>query len=104
MKQISKVSPYGKGYNSHVDQSVRLAFEIDSSNVISTMPDNLNVLLSSLVTCDLGLSPDLMNIETKLSHLILFETGGHFKRILHSEKHFGRTYSNFLNEYLDSFF
>ena len=86
MKHISKVSPYGKGFNRYVDHSIRSALEIDSSNIIS--PENLNFLLSSLAVHNLGLCTQ-MKIKTKLSQLILYETGDHFKRNLDSEKNFG---------------
>ena len=87
MKQISEEAPYGKGYNSFLDPFIRKAIQINSSKIISTAPENLD--LSSHVLRLLDLPPELMEIEAKLDQLILYETGGHYKHVLDSKKETG---------------
>ena len=45
--------------------------------------------LSSLVMNHLELPSELMNVQAKLDHMILYESGGHYQHTLDSEKEYG---------------
>ena len=63
-----------------MDPLFRKAMLIDQSKIISTTP--VDFCLASHVVRLLDLSTDLMDVEMKLDRLILYESGGHYKRDL----------------------
>lgn len=86
LKEISERAQFGKGFNKSVDPSLRQAWEIDSLKLLD------NVDLPLLVTPHLDFPAELLNvqIQAKLDKLLLFETAGHYKRNMKSEKEFGK--------------
>ena len=84
LKEISHQAPYGRGNNNYVDLLIRKAMLIDQSKIIPTTP--VELCLVSHVVRLLDLPTDLMDVEVKLDQLILYESGGHYKRDLHSKK------------------
>ena len=85
LKEISHQAPYGRGNNNYVDPLIRKAMMIDQSKIIPTTP--VELCLVSYVIRLLDLPTDLMmDVEVKLDQLILYESGGHYKRDLHSKK------------------
>ena len=85
LKEISHQAPYGRGNNNYVDPLIRKAMLIDQSKIIPTTP--VELCLVSYVIRLLDLPTDLMmDVEVKLDQLILYESGGHYKRDLHSKK------------------
>ena len=85
LKEISQQAPYGTGNNNYVDPLIRKAMQIDRSEIISTTPVDLCLASHVVHLLDLP-STDLMDIEVKLDQLILYESGGHYKRDLDSKK------------------
>ena len=59
--------------------------QIDRSEIISTTPVDLCLASHVVHLLDLP-STDLMDIEVNLDQLILYESGGHYKRDLDSKK------------------
>lgn len=70
-----------------MDSSNRLALEVDGKKIDSTTAEEMS--LSSLVMNHLELPSELMNVQAKLDHMILYESGGHYQHTLDSEKEYG---------------
>jgi hypothetical protein len=87
LKKTSEVACYGKQLNKILDSSKRLALEINSSKLTSTISDDLK--LPSLAIQHLGLPSELMGVQAKLQQLILYESGGHYHRTMEYEKEYG---------------
>ena len=92
---IVKKAPFGKGSETLIDENVRKAYEIDASQV-TIDPNWLNSSLSNIRNeCIIGLGLDNLSgssIECHFYKLLLYETGGHFKKHQDTEKesgHFG---------------
>ena len=67
-----------------MDPLIRKAMLINQSKIIPTTP--VELCLVSHVVRLLDLPTDLMDVEVKLDQLILYESGGHYKRDLDSKK------------------
>ena len=87
LKKVSSPSFHGKGFNKFLDSSKRLAFEVDGKKIGSTIAEDLS--LSSLVVNHLELPSEFMNVQAKLDHMILYESGGHYQHTFDSEKEYG---------------
>ena len=75
---------YGRENNNYVNPLIRKALLIDQSKIISTAP--VDLCLASHAVGVLDLPTDMMDVEMKLDQLILYESGGHYKRDLVSKK------------------
>ena len=74
----------------YVDSSVCQAWQIDSSKILSTTPKNLD--LSSLALKYFEFPSELMiKVQAKLNKVVMYQSGGHYKRDCESIK-FGNCY------------
>ncbi len=87
LKGISEPALCGKGCNQFLDPLKIQALKIEASKVL--LPKELD--LSSLIVSHLGLPVASINVQAKLAKLILYETGGHYKRDYNFEKKMGNT-------------
>ncbi len=83
--KLSRQAPYGHGYETLVDTSVRDTFEIAPSQISFKSPDwptKLKVLVDR-VAAGLGCTAE---VKSSLYKLLIYKKGGHFKKHVDTEK------------------
>lgn len=85
------MAPYGKGLNISIDPSMKKAWQIQGSKIISISPENFfqttfaEMISSALNNLHLGWllensNEEVVEVEAHLHELLLYETGSHYKR------------------------
>ena len=87
LKTVARVAPFGKGFDTVVDEKVRKAWEIDGTNISFSHPRWKAAVqaLTNRVVLELGCDQRAV-VEPILYKALLYETGGHFKCHKDTEK------------------
>ena len=93
LRYIAEKAPFGKGTETVLDEEVRKAWQIDPSLVsfadLNVWEDALKNVVKEAVA-SLGLSPiQQQNTHATLYKMLLYESGGHFKKHRDTEKEQG---------------
>lgn len=107
LKSISQMAPYGKGLNIVIDTNMKKTWQIQTSKISSVSPENFfqttfaEMISNAIANLHLGwlfenCNDEIAEVEAHMHDLLLYDTGGHYKR----HCNFGTEQGNYICQYL----